>query len=372
MDKSKISTQEVKFVKTVNHIVYNDAGYKIMLDKILVYDNNISIFFKTYYNGVDCTKIYLDKLIIDGIQKENCLLDLVEPFSEDVSKIICLNIGTSKKEVKNSISFILNLQQEEFSDNEDYFCDFSSSISIDILKKEQLVKINGKLSIDDRLNVLEAELDNIIHKLNNANKQESNDIKDYKINFADFVVKCNVFKCNANHEIEQVQAVVDIMTPSGNIISEKISAGYCLICKCYFILETDYNHLREKGILLCQQLTYEAYRKNGLAIMNGEELKPESLLHQSGYNVSANDDLSSNQRQEILRRVVDNGLYTISGICSHLDWLIGRNNKVRNRDMSSAIAKWKEDRMFISNYNVDKQRKVKINSLSVKNYDLPF
>ena len=115
-------------------------------------------------------------------------------------------------------------------------------------------------------------------------------------------------------------------------------------------------------------MIYDVYRQKGYDILNGEELKPESLLHQCGYNVSSTENLTSIQRKEILCRVVDNGLYSISGICSHLDWLISRNKKITNRDMSAAISKWQEDRTFISNYNSTTQRKVGVSSISKTNY----
>lgn len=201
----------------------------------------------------------------------------------------------------------------------------------------------------------------------NSKKPQAEHKTVYEIDFADFVVKANVFRCNYNHHIEQVQAKINVMKQDGSIITVTITAGYCVICNCYFMLEADYERLRKIGVLLCQQITEASYRKNGLAIMNGDDLKPESLLFQSGYNVSATENLSSQQRQEILRRVVDCGLYSISGICSHLDWLIARNKKVHNRDMSLAISKWQEDRMVISSYKTDKQRIVDVKSIKRTN-----
>lgn len=241
--------------------------------------------------------------------------------------------------------------------------EFSKRISI---MKNSTIKNSEHFSLLLSMTYLSKTLSDIENRITNLENKRKSKSQDYKIQFADFVIKGHIFKCNANHTIEQIQALVDIMTPSGAIITEKISAGYCCTCNCYFILEIDFNRLRDKGIVLCQQITYETYRKNGLAIMNGEDLKPESLLHQSGYNVSATEDLSSYQRQEILRRVVDNGLYTVSGICSHLDWLIGRNKKVTNRDMSCAIAKWEEDRVFISTYKTNTQRNVGVKSIKRK------
>lgn len=191
------------------------------------------------------------------------------------------------------------------------------------------------------------------------------DIK--QIDFVDFVVKTNVFRCNLNHNIEQIRAKINIMKSNGSIIEQIVSAGYCKECNCYFLLQSDYEQLRNYGVLLCQQITEAAYRKNGLSIMRGDELKPESLLHQSGYNVSSSENLSTEQRREILRQVVNNGLYSISGICSHLDWLIARNKKVTTRDMSAAISKWDEDRSYISSYKIDDRRNVHIKSIKSTN-----
>ena len=235
--------------------------------------------------------------------------------------------------------------------------------------KSAIIKNSTDLALLLSCKALSIKLDNLgkrLAKLEEKSIQPQN--HQYKIQFADFVIKSNVFKCNANHTIEQIQAQIDIMSQNGTIVTESISAGYCRICKCYFILESDFNSLRNKGAVLCQQITYDVYCQKGHEILNGEELKPESLLHQCGYNVSSTESLTSIQRREILCRVVDNNLYSISGICSHLDWLISRNRKITNRDMSVAISKWQEDRSFISNYRSNTQRKVGVSSLSKTNY----
>ena len=125
-------------------------------------------------------------------------------------------------------------------------------------------------------------------------------------------------------------------------------------------------------MLLCRKLTREVYESNGDAIINGDEFNTESLLHQIGYNVGSQENLTSGQRQNLLKLAIDNNLYSISGLLSFLDWLIARNKKVSNRDMSQAIEKWTEDRAFVANYQVDSQRKVKIDSVSVKDEDFFF
>lgn len=192
------------------------------------------------------------------------------------------------------------------------------------------------------------------------------------ISFTNFVVLSNVFKCNKNHHIEQIQATINILTPSGGIESHQVSAGYCIECGIYFILETDFQYLSTFGVLLCRKLTRAVYLRDGDNIINGEELNAESLLHQIGYNVNAKANLGSIQRQNLLKLAIDNNLYSISGLLSFLDWLIARNKKVTNRNMSTAIEKWTEDRIFIANYQADKQRKVGVQSITAKDNDWDF
>ena len=97
------------------------------------------------------------------------------------------------------------------------------------------------------------------------------------------------------------------------------------------------------------------------------------MLHQVGYHVSATDELSTEQRWEILKLVVDSGLYSVSGLCSFLDYLIEKNQRVTTRDMSNAIYKWQTDRNFIAKYEEDSCRKINVGSFQEKIYEkLPF
>ena len=174
----------------------------------------------------------------------------------------------------------------------------------------------------------------------------------YGISFEDFVVRSNIFRCNKNHELKSIQALISVLKYNGEVSNEIVSAGFCKHCNCYFILERDYLRLRSLGLPLCRQITEKAYRENGDELFNGEGLNPQSVLNQIGYNVNANEDLSNTQRQDILSFAVETGLYTPSGICSFLDWLIDKNSRVSNRDMSDAIRKWTEDRNYIARYKI--------------------
>ena len=202
-------------------------------------------------------------------------------------------------------------------------------------------------------------------ELTGQSKQQPS--KDHFIGFANFVVLSNVFKCNKNHHIEQIQATVEILTSEGAIQPCHISAGYCEVCKIYFILETDYDRLSQLGILLCRKLTEDIYVSGGDSIIRGDEFNTESLLYQIGYNVNSQDNLTSQQRQHLLKLAIDNNLYSVSGLLSFLDWLIGRNKKITTRDMSLAISKWEEDRAFVSSYQNDTCRSIGVNTITVRN-----
>ena len=172
-------------------------------------------------------------------------------------------------------------------------------------------------------------------------KDEAEQIK--KLLFTSVLVRCNTYAAHTHSSVQKLTATVDIAMSSGTVIQEKAYLGFCPECDAYFILEYDYKRLRSLGVLLCQVISNENYTV-GTDFLN---LKPESLLHQSGYNVSSVSNLSIAQRQEILRRVITNKLYSPSELVSFLDWLIKRNSNVSGKNMDSALGKWKADRTYV-------------------------
>ena len=180
------------------------------------------------------------------------------------------------------------------------------------------------------------------------------------IDFTTVVVKQYSTVCNKKHTVEPVKAVVEIITPAGTIIKEEIAAGYCKECNIYFIYNYEYQRLKEEGIILCQVISKEVYNDSWSVGLLGPELKPESLLHRSGYNVGSVENLSSPQRQEVLKRVLDNKLYSKMELLSFLDWLIRRNEKSSKKNMAVAIQKWKTDRKFVEGYMLKDSRAVRV------------
>lgn len=185
---------------------------------------------------------------------------------------------------------------------------------------------------------------------------KESEIKEVGITFTNVVIRCSSIKCKKHHLVKSVNAVVDIMMPAGTIISEEINAGYCSECNVFFILEYDYRRLRSLGILLCQIISNENYQKDQIIAGGKLDLKSESMLHQSGYNVGATENLTAVQRQEILKRVIDNNLYSPFDLLNFLEWLIKRNKKVTGKDMSQALGKWEADRQFVIKYQKQKNK----------------
>ena len=181
--------------------------------------------------------------------------------------------------------------------------------------------------------------------------------------FMDFVVQVptTVFQCLAHHQVESIRAQIDILRPDGDIITESVLAGYCRECDVYFLLEADFKRLKTAGVLQCRMVKLQEYERHGRAFFTGRGLSQESLLHQCGYNVNANANLSEVQRQYILKGVIDNRLYDGIQLTNFLDWLISRNENAAN--MATAVSKWITDREFVASYQPKSLRQAGIRSI---------
>lgn len=169
-----------------------------------------------------------------------------------------------------------------------------------------------------------------------------------EIGLKDFVVRGNVFKCMHNkHKIDNIDALISIDN-DGKRCKEKISAGFCSQCKVYFILDSTYEKLKKKGIILCRVTDEKNYMKGGT--VNGMNLAQESLLMQYGYTVSQTEGLSATGRQKILAVIIDNKIMSKSEIISYLDFFISQRSSIPN--MEVAISKWEADREFVENYKI--------------------
>lgn len=181
--------------------------------------------------------------------------------------------------------------------------------------------------------------------------------------FGDFVVLFNKNSCIAKgHKIEDINAKIYTLGYDGSTLLNEIPAGYCQQCNQYFIETFQYEKLCNTGIPLCRVIKSEHAKATSPDY--SKTLSEESILHQFGYNVSQEDNLSKKQRQTILACLIESGICNRHKITGHLSWLI-RNNEGKPY-MYNAISEWTEDRIFAENYHFGSCQIVAIRSLRIQ------
>lgn len=199
----------------------------------------------------------------------------------------------------------------------------------------------------------------------NKETVQTEDLNDIAtINVKDFIVRRNVFKCRHNdHQLQNVNASISLINSKGEVISQKVAAGYCPKCKMYFIMESIYENLIKKGTPICRTNNEKSYLKEA-SYENDIQLASESILMQYGYNVSQKDGLTEARRQKILAIMIDHQILTKNEIINYLDFFI--RQRQNNPKFEIAISKWKTDREFVSNYRLDDYQTYGVNSISRK------
>lgn len=312
--KQKIALCEFLQNRKKTFVSYNDVAsmYQLQLKKVESVATDFQTKCKYYYNGqcnhfyelfVDCSVLYND-----CIYKEHYLTTI-----EQVSLKEKKNREQTNKKITTTVNKI------------------------------------GMLSTASHHN------NTILTKINGQNKEK----QIHKIGPKDFVVKGNIFRCIHNkHIIQDIDAIVNI-DDNGKRKSIKISAGYCPQCNTYFILESVYKSLKQKGIILCRISDFKTYSKS--SNINDIQLAQESLLMQYGYNVSQTEGLSETMRHKILAVIIDNHFMSKSEIISYLDFFIKQRESMYT--MKKAISKWEIDREFVESYRVGEYTNFGVNAI---------
>ena len=172
------------------------------------------------------------------------------------------------------------------------------------------------------------------------------------VGFEDFVVKRNTFMClNRTHESANIDALLKIIPFDVSDSDKKyikIAAGYCRVCKVFYIMKSTYENIKKIGVPECRMCDEKTY----LQVKNGGKLRlaHESILMQHGYNVNKIEGLSEQDRRKILALIIDNEVLTKTDIISYLDFFI--NQRVKIKGMEAAISKWRSDRDFVNEYRI--------------------
>ena len=190
------------------------------------------------------------------------------------------------------------------------------------------------------------------------------EVKD--IQAKDFLTRVHIFKCTSdNHKIRDIKCRVKVMSRNGKIDTYVIPGAYCETCDKYFMLDTDYKRLKQKGILICKVVEKDFWITTGKTKDNFK-LNQESLLHMMGYNVNMQAGLSKEQRWGLLELIVDEGILTVVEIRSHLNWLIRRNQN--NRNFEDARLKWQVDCEHLENYKTSTTNVIDVGGITSINY----
>lgn len=178
----------------------------------------------------------------------------------------------------------------------------------------------------------------------------------------DFVVRVHVFRCSAeNHKLVDIICRVRILNKEGKIETHLVPGAYCRDCDRYFILDADYQRLKEKGILVCKVVEEEFWSEREKE-NDYNNLSQESTLHMLGYNVNVQTNISKEQRWRLLEIIIDEGVLTAMEVRSHLNWLIRRSKNVHNLD--DARLKWEVDVEHISIYAKNPDSIVDVKSIT--------
>ncbi len=161
-----------------------------------------------------------------------------------------------------------------------------------------------------------------------------------------------------NHEIQDVIAIVRIITANGKIIDYKMPAAYCNVCKVFFAIKLDYLKAKERGVILCQIIDKQEVKiQNGRIVFHGNESK----IHRLGYNVKKNNGLTTEQRHIILANIIENNLATKHEILSNISIHMKQHQNQQN--YANAVAAWKNDLEFLRTYEEGSFPQVRVKKL---------
>ena len=160
-------------------------------------------------------------------------------------------------------------------------------------------------------------------------------------------------KCHREHHpIEAVTA--SVLGRRGN--QAEININYCSCCHKYFLSESEFFHYRDLYGIVCA-LGIDRHSTGYAAF----PLAEYSILRLYGYNVGKEDNLSDEERQNLLKILMDNAYVKKPEIIRYLELFLKMNHS--RIEMTDSVSKWESDLNFVRNYQLDKQEKVSISEI---------
>ena len=154
------------------------------------------------------------------------------------------------------------------------------------------------------------------------------------------------------------------MTKKRNLLKSPLlrrhTLGYCRNCDFYYIFRRDYENLCEKGTLQCRVI--DAITKKTLSDASFK-FNEKSVLSEMGYNVQASENLSSEERHQILKTAIEGKKISVNEIVNLLELQINLHSG--NVRYANAVEKWKENSSFVKSYGIKSGRNKQISSIQI-------
>lgn len=187
--------------------------------------------------------------------------------------------------------------------------------------------------------------DNII--INDLTEKDVNDIREERT-IKEIKGLCSVEKEKANNllNIEKKRAEIPVIRADGEIEYINVPIYYSRNTNCCYIYNETVEWLKQKGVILCRMFKASIDNENDTK-GDFSGLNTESIIHQFGYNVSEEANLTVNQRRRILLHLIRQRIVSIEDIKNHLSFLINVNGKMLK--MRNACDKWRQDFEYLDN-----------------------
>lgn len=212
-----------------------------------------------------------------------------------------------------------------------------------------------------------------IHKKNKQIQEEIQNPKNQFVKSSENFVKRDVGitaivindtrSCIYNeHLINDIVAILRIGTTAGDIKIYSVQAGYCNECDKYYILKKDFKLAQKLGAILCPVIDLTKIKdKKQYKI---QSTTTESRIHQLGYNVIKKNMYTTKQRHLILANIIENTNISKHEIKSNIERCIKQHQTQPN--YAEAVACWKIDYDFVSNYELGDIPQVKVEKIIIQ------
>lgn len=366
-----------EIISIINKYIQDDSKFIIDLNKNIT---NISMILKAI-NGVIANQIQELLTNIDSDVDESELLQDAKTLKYFIKTIETIGISTHDEQyTKNgqisTEEILKELSPTPLFDKKVYpylvdddicpFCNVKLKSYTIYYQRFENNRVNGEqvqwykcpncnkmFAVDYDITDFDFENTNII--LNKSKYDEIPQIDIYSV-----IILSNILNCTFNHKTKDIFAKLPVLNEDGQISYLKVNASYCFNCNRFTILKEDF--LAIKDVVICKVIDETTTGTQSESEFNMTD--KDSVLTQYGYNVQTKKNLSKQQRQIILSSLIEANIMNRTDVINHLITLIERGSKIPS--WKDATNKWKEDKVFVAEYQKDCLPEVVFNNIILK------